>query len=193
MSCPTCGTPPGRVYGFHGRVVADVPVDGRRVVVSVQVRRLSVITTQRYHRLRYRAARLTDSHSAHNRSGIPPESRRDCATYPHSQHRAERPAPRCPRHHHQLRTRNKGRDRKVEALVSVSPGSCPRGYLDQYPTAHTPHDGAGAGVATGLTREAVPGPRPGARRTAASTAGPAARDHGRQREGSPRSRAQVTW
>jgi hypothetical protein len=29
-----------RVHGFHGRTVADVPVDGRRVVVSVQVRRL---------------------------------------------------------------------------------------------------------------------------------------------------------
>lgn len=30
----------GRVHGFHGRVVADAPVDGRRVVVSVRVRRL---------------------------------------------------------------------------------------------------------------------------------------------------------
>lgn len=29
-----------RVHGFHGRTVADVPMDGRRVVVSVQVRRL---------------------------------------------------------------------------------------------------------------------------------------------------------
>nr|WP_198668517.1 ISL3 family transposase [Streptomyces triticisoli] len=38
--CPECGTPTGRVHGFHGRRVADVPVDGRRVVVSVRLRRL---------------------------------------------------------------------------------------------------------------------------------------------------------
>ncbi|MGW0793050.1 ISL3 family transposase, partial [Streptomyces sp. NPDC002911] len=40
VPCPACGQPTRRVHGFHGRVVADVPVDGRRVVVSVRVRRL---------------------------------------------------------------------------------------------------------------------------------------------------------
>jgi transposase len=41
VPCPACGTPTGRVHGFHGRVGADVPVDGRRVVVHVaRVRRL---------------------------------------------------------------------------------------------------------------------------------------------------------
>jgi transposase len=40
VPCPMCGRPTGRVHGFHGRVVADVPVDGRRVAVSVRVRRL---------------------------------------------------------------------------------------------------------------------------------------------------------
>ncbi|MEZ3183246.1 ISL3 family transposase [Streptomyces pimonensis] len=40
VPCPVCGQPTRRVHGFHGRVVADVPVDGRRVVVSVRVRRL---------------------------------------------------------------------------------------------------------------------------------------------------------
>ncbi|MFD5654802.1 ISL3 family transposase [Streptomyces sp. NPDC127039] len=40
VPCPACGQPTRRVNGFHGRVVADVPVDGRRVVVSVRVRRL---------------------------------------------------------------------------------------------------------------------------------------------------------
>ncbi|WP_445529962.1 ISL3 family transposase [Streptomyces cyslabdanicus] len=40
VPCPVCGQPTGRVHGFHGRVVADVPVDGRRVVASVRVRRL---------------------------------------------------------------------------------------------------------------------------------------------------------
>ncbi|MFI1735591.1 ISL3 family transposase, partial [Streptomyces acidicola] len=40
VACPVCGQPTGRVHGFHGRVVADVPVDGRRVVVSVRIRRL---------------------------------------------------------------------------------------------------------------------------------------------------------
>ncbi|MCX5208458.1 ISL3 family transposase [Kitasatospora sp. NBC_00240] len=40
VPCPACGTPTGRVHGFHGRRVSDVPVDGRRVVVSVRLRRL---------------------------------------------------------------------------------------------------------------------------------------------------------
>ncbi|WP_455431632.1 ISL3 family transposase [Streptomyces fagopyri] len=38
--CPVCGVPAGRVHGYHWRTVADVPVDGRRVVVRVRVRRL---------------------------------------------------------------------------------------------------------------------------------------------------------
>ncbi|MFF4384486.1 ISL3 family transposase [Kitasatospora sp. NPDC001547] len=40
VPCPVCGRPTGRVHGFHGRVVADVPVDGRRVVASVRLRRM---------------------------------------------------------------------------------------------------------------------------------------------------------
>lgn len=40
VPCPMCGTPTARVHGFHGRTVADVSVDGRQVVLSVQVRRL---------------------------------------------------------------------------------------------------------------------------------------------------------
>ena len=35
-----CGVPTGRVHGYHGRTVGDVPVDGRRVVVRLRVRRL---------------------------------------------------------------------------------------------------------------------------------------------------------
>ncbi|MEH0626514.1 ISL3 family transposase [Streptomyces stelliscabiei] len=38
--CPVCGASSGRVHGYHWRTVADVPVDGRRVVVRVWVRRL---------------------------------------------------------------------------------------------------------------------------------------------------------
>ncbi|MEU5547672.1 ISL3 family transposase [Streptomyces sioyaensis] len=38
--CPGCGALSGRVHGYHLRTVADVPVDGRRVVVCVRVRRL---------------------------------------------------------------------------------------------------------------------------------------------------------
>ncbi|WP_406157103.1 MULTISPECIES: ISL3 family transposase [unclassified Streptomyces] len=38
--CPVCGASSGRVHGYHWRTVADVPVDGRRVVVRVPVRRL---------------------------------------------------------------------------------------------------------------------------------------------------------
>ncbi|GED89991.1 hypothetical protein TNCT6_70760 [Streptomyces sp. 6-11-2] len=41
VPCPVCAQPTGRVHGRHGRVVADVPVDGRRVVASVRVRRLA--------------------------------------------------------------------------------------------------------------------------------------------------------
>ncbi|WP_406116009.1 ISL3 family transposase [Kitasatospora purpeofusca] len=41
VPCPACGQPTPHVHGFHHRVVADVPVDGRRVVVSVRVRRLT--------------------------------------------------------------------------------------------------------------------------------------------------------
>lgn len=40
VPCPGCGAPSGRVHGFHLRTVADVSVDGRRVVVRVRVRRL---------------------------------------------------------------------------------------------------------------------------------------------------------
>jgi hypothetical protein len=39
-SCPVCGASSGRVHGYQLRTVADVPVDGRRVVVRVRVRRL---------------------------------------------------------------------------------------------------------------------------------------------------------
>jgi transposase len=38
--CPACGVSSGRVHGYQLRTVADVPVDGRRVVVRVRVRRL---------------------------------------------------------------------------------------------------------------------------------------------------------
>ncbi|MBB5081481.1 hypothetical protein HNR40_006976 [Nonomuraea endophytica] len=38
VPCPVCGTLTGRVHGYYSRTVADVPVDGRRVVVSVRGR-----------------------------------------------------------------------------------------------------------------------------------------------------------
>ncbi|MGW1617127.1 transposase [Streptomyces sp. NPDC002285] len=38
--CPVCGASSGRVHGYHWRTVVGVPVDGRRVVVRVWVRRL---------------------------------------------------------------------------------------------------------------------------------------------------------
>lgn len=40
VPCPLCGALTGRVHGYASRTVTDVPVDGRRVVVSLQVRRL---------------------------------------------------------------------------------------------------------------------------------------------------------
>lgn len=38
--CPGCGASAGRVHSYPWRTAADVPVDDRRVVVRVRVRRL---------------------------------------------------------------------------------------------------------------------------------------------------------
>jgi transposase len=40
VACPGCGAPTGRVHGYYERTAADVPADGRRVLVRVRVRRL---------------------------------------------------------------------------------------------------------------------------------------------------------
>jgi hypothetical protein len=40
VACPCCGGETSHVHGYHGRTAADVPVDGRRVLVSVRVRRM---------------------------------------------------------------------------------------------------------------------------------------------------------
>ncbi len=40
VPCPVCGTSSAKVHGYHRRTVADVPVDGRPVVVHLRVRRL---------------------------------------------------------------------------------------------------------------------------------------------------------
>jgi transposase len=40
VACPGCGTETPRVHGYHERTAADVPVDGRRVLVKVRVRRM---------------------------------------------------------------------------------------------------------------------------------------------------------
>jgi transposase len=40
VACPGCGAPTARVHGYYERTAADVPVDGRRVLVRVRVRRL---------------------------------------------------------------------------------------------------------------------------------------------------------
>ncbi len=39
-ACPGCGTQAMKVHGYQWRTVADVPIDARRVVVGVRVRRL---------------------------------------------------------------------------------------------------------------------------------------------------------
>src|SRR6266566_3585012 len=38
--CPDCGTQTARVHGYYDRTAADVPVDDRRVIVKVRVRRM---------------------------------------------------------------------------------------------------------------------------------------------------------
>ncbi|MEU1827554.1 ISL3 family transposase [Streptomyces abikoensis] len=40
VACPVCGTPTAKVHGYHRRTVRDVPVDGRKAVVHLRVRRL---------------------------------------------------------------------------------------------------------------------------------------------------------
>jgi hypothetical protein len=40
VACPGCGAETGRVHGYHERMAADVPADGRRVLVRVRVRRM---------------------------------------------------------------------------------------------------------------------------------------------------------
>jgi transposase len=40
VACPRCGCLTGQVHGYYVRTLADVPADGRPVVVRVQVRRL---------------------------------------------------------------------------------------------------------------------------------------------------------
>jgi transposase len=45
VACPGCGTPTGRVHGYHERVAVDVPVDGRRVLVRLRARRMRCAVT----------------------------------------------------------------------------------------------------------------------------------------------------
>jgi transposase len=40
VACPGCGTETARVHEYRERTVADVPADGRRVLVTVRVRRM---------------------------------------------------------------------------------------------------------------------------------------------------------
>jgi hypothetical protein len=40
VPCPRCRARTGHVHGYYGRTVADVPADGRPVVVRVRVRRM---------------------------------------------------------------------------------------------------------------------------------------------------------
>lgn len=44
VACPGCAVETGRVHGYVERSLADVPVDGRRVVVRVRARRMRCCT-----------------------------------------------------------------------------------------------------------------------------------------------------
>ncbi|MCI2424383.1 ISL3 family transposase, partial [Saccharopolyspora sp. K220] len=44
--CPGCGVETGRVHGYVDRQLADVPMDGRRVVVRVRARRMRCSTLE---------------------------------------------------------------------------------------------------------------------------------------------------
>ncbi|KPI13677.1 hypothetical protein OK006_10975 [Actinobacteria bacterium OK006] len=54
-ACPACQAPSGRVHCYHLRVVAELPVYGRRKVVRVRVRRLVCLTRDCRHGLRRRS------------------------------------------------------------------------------------------------------------------------------------------
>jgi transposase len=76
VACPGCGAETLRVHGYHERTAADVPVDGRRVLVKVRVRRMRCpaldCRTQTFReqvcgvleRYQRRISRLTDQVSA---------------------------------------------------------------------------------------------------------------------------------
>ncbi|WP_460466011.1 transposase family protein, partial [Amycolatopsis acidiphila] len=40
VDCPDCGVATGRVHGYVVRQVVDVPVDGRRVLIRLRIRRM---------------------------------------------------------------------------------------------------------------------------------------------------------
>ncbi|MGM1062211.1 transposase family protein [Saccharothrix sp. Mg75] len=40
VPCPSCGTPTSRVHALRERIPANVPVDGRRVLVRLRIRRM---------------------------------------------------------------------------------------------------------------------------------------------------------
>src|SRR5512142_1756196 len=40
VPCPRCGAGTGHVHGYYQRTVADVPADGRPVVLHVRIRRM---------------------------------------------------------------------------------------------------------------------------------------------------------
>lgn len=46
VACPGCAVETGRVHGYVQRRVADVPVDGRRVVLRVRARRMRCSTLE---------------------------------------------------------------------------------------------------------------------------------------------------
>ena len=46
VACPVCGTLTDRVHAFHERVLADVPADGRRVLVRLRIRRMRCPVTE---------------------------------------------------------------------------------------------------------------------------------------------------
>ncbi len=58
--CRVCGASSERVHGYHWRTVADVPVDERRVVVRVRVRRLVCPTRGCLHTFREQVPGVLD-------------------------------------------------------------------------------------------------------------------------------------
>lgn len=76
VPCPVCGALTGRVHGLHGCTVTEVPVDGRKVVVPVTVRRLVCLelgcprqTTASRCRACWSATSAAPAHSAASWSG----------------------------------------------------------------------------------------------------------------------------
>ncbi|XVS67782.1 transposase family protein [Actinosynnema sp. CA-299493] len=59
VPCPVCETAAAKVHGYHHRMLKDVPVDGRQVVVHLRARRLVCPARSCLRQIFWKQARLS--------------------------------------------------------------------------------------------------------------------------------------